>query len=439
MKRSVVALWVGVGLFGKPFAAQADTSTHFGHGARTVALMRADVAGADATAAPVQNPAFAAEPGPRFRIGYMHGFFNLRIDEQAAPVRDVGGIDAAIQLGFRAPHKISFGLALSAHLPDDSIARIGFRPGTEPQFFRYESVLQRAAFDIVAAGKKGPVALGVGAAFALDMGGPGTSFNLAQDAQGTYADAASDIRLAYRVAPLVGLSLDFRRISFGAMYRGALAIDLSINSEIRIALNENPLNGTTSIAVRGASGYEPARASLGTKIVAHRQVSIFAAMEYQRYRDAPPPVANVTLDVRLGTSPGRTEVEFVAPRFRDILVPRLGIEWSSAAGRLTDERGPDDQRLRWAARAGYAFEPSPVPRQTGFTTYADASSHAFGLGGGVGIGRHWGVDLRFDLAGRLSVLTPREERKASPVLPYAHYTVSGNTFVGAISLEGAFR
>jgi len=182
----------------------------------------------------------------------MHGFFNLRIDEQAAPVRDVSGIDAAIQLGFRAPHKISFGLALSAHLPDDSIARIGFRPGTEPQFFRYEAVLQRAAFDIVAAGKKGPVALGVGAAFALDMGGPGTSFNLAQDAQGTYADAASDIRLAYRVAPLVGLSLDFRRISFGAMYRGALAIDLSINSEIRIALNENPLNGTTSIAVRGA-------------------------------------------------------------------------------------------------------------------------------------------------------------------------------------------
>lgn len=439
LKRQCVALGiVGSVLCGAP-QAHADTSTLFGNGARTTSLMRADVAAADVTSAPTQNPAFAAAPGARFRIGYMHGFFNLLINDENAPVRPVSGVDAAMQLGFRAPRGVTLGLALSAHLPNAAIAQIGFRPGTEPQFFRYESVLQRAAFDMVVAGHKGPVGIGIGAAFALDMGGPGTSFNLAQDAQGTYADAASDIRLVYRVAPLAGLSVDLGRVAFGAMVRGALTVGLAVDSDIRITLNENPLNGTTSIAVRGASGYEPARATIGTKIVAHRQLALFAALEYQRYRDAPAPIANVTLDVRLGTSPGRTEVEFVAPRFRDILIPRVGLEWSSATGHLSDVRKPGDQRWRWAARAGYALESSPVPPQTGFTTYADATSHAFAVGGGVGIGRFWGVDLRFDLAGRVSFLTPREERKASTALPYAHYTVSGNTFVGAISMEGAFR
>jgi hypothetical protein len=419
--------------------ADADVPSHFGHGARSTALLRADIADADVTSAPVQNAAFAAEPGARVRLGYMHGFLNLRIDNHPAPVRDVAGIDAAAQIGIRLPAKFTAGFALAAHLPDTAIAHIGFRPGTEPQFFRYESVLQRASFDIAVAARRGPFAVGLGAAFALDMGGTGTSFSLGQDAQGTYADAASDISLDYRATPIVGLSVDLGRVSFGATYRGALAVGLAVDSDIRIELAENPLNGTTAIAVRGVSGYDPARFGLGTKLALHSRLSIHGALELARYSVAPPPVADVTLDVNLGTSPGRTEVEFVAPRFRDILVPRIGVEWTSANGRPGDARKDDDHRLRWALRAGYAVEPSPVPPQRGFTSYADAASHAFAAGAGVGIGRLWGVDLRGDIAGRASILVPRTERKASLSLPYATYDVTGNTFVGTISLEGAFR
>lgn len=419
--------------------ADADAPSHFGHGARSTALLRADIADADVTSAPVQNAARAAEMGARVRVGYMHGILDLRIDDRGARLRDVSGIDAAAQIGIRLPAKFQAGFALTAHLPNAAIAHIGFRPGTEPQFFRYESVLQRASFDIAVAARRGPIAVGVGAALALDMGGAGTSFSLGQDAQGTYADAASDITLDYRAAPIVGLSVDLGRVSFGATYRGALAVGLAVDSDIRIDLAENPLNGTTTIAVRGVSGYDPARFGLGTKFTLHPRLSIHGAIEYERYHDAPPPVAHVTLDVNLGTSPGRTEVEFLAPRFRDMLVPRLGLEWTSANGRPGDARKDDERRLRWAARVGYAFEPSPVPPQRGFTSYADAASHAFALGAGVGIGRFWGVDLRGDLAGRASILVPRTERKANLSLPYATYEVTGNTFVGTISLEGAFR
>lgn len=83
--------------------AQADAPAHFGHGARSTALLRADLADADATSAPVQNAALAANQGARVRLGYMHGFLNLRIDDRAAARRDVAGIDAAAQAGFRLP------------------------------------------------------------------------------------------------------------------------------------------------------------------------------------------------------------------------------------------------------------------------------------------------------------------------------------------------
>ncbi len=419
--------------------ASADAPLQFGHGARSTALLRADVADGDATAAPVQNAALATELGTRLRLGYVHGVLYLRINDQRAPLRDVAGVDAAAQIGFRLPAKFFAGFALGAHLPNAAIAHIGFRPGTEPQFFRYEAVLQRATFDFAMAARKGPFAIGLGAAFALDMGGPGTSFSLGQDAQGTYADAASDIRLDYRVAPIVGLSLDLGRFKFGATYRGGLAIGLAVDSDIRIALAENPLNGTTSIAVRGASGYEPSRFGLGTTVFLHQRLRLHGALELERYSDAPPPVAHVTLEINLGTSPGRTEVEFLAPRFHDVLVPRLGLEYTSANGRPDGPRRNDDRRIRWAARAGYALEPSPVPPQRGFTSYADSTSHSFALGAGLGIGRFWGVDLRFDVAGRASVLAPRTERKANSSLPFATYEVSGQTFVGTASMEGTFR
>jgi len=193
---------------------RADAPLHFGHGARSTALLRADIADADATSAPVQNAALAAAPGARVRLGYTHGFLDLRIDDRTVPLRDVAGIDAAAQIGIRLPANFSAGFALAAHLPNTAIAHIGFRPGTEPQFFRYESVLQRAAFDFALAARKGPFALGLGAAFALDMGGQGTSFSLSQDAQGTYADHASDITLDYPAGPIGGRSRDLRRRAF---------------------------------------------------------------------------------------------------------------------------------------------------------------------------------------------------------------------------------
>ncbi|UQA63375.1 hypothetical protein [Polyangium aurulentum] len=419
--------------------ALATPPAHFGSGARSAALARADVADADATSAPVQNAALAAAPGIRLRIGYGHGAMDLRIDGRRAPIAPASGLDLAAQAGWKLSSSFSAGLALGAHLPDAHIAAIAFRPGTEPQFFRYEAPLQRASFDLVAALRYRAFALGAGASFALDMGGEGTRFDLGGDAQGTYPDAATDIALEYRAAPIVGLSLDLGRVALGASFRGPLAVGVSVSSDVTIALAENPLNGTTAVRVTGASGYDPARLLFGGRVKVAGGLSISGALEWQGYRAAPPPVADVTLDVRLGTSPGRKEVRFVLPRFRDVLAPRLGIEWVGSRGAPGAERAAGDRAIRWAARAGYVLAPSPVPPQTGFTSYADATRHGMSIGGGLGLGRFWGVDLRLDATGALSLLAPRTERKKIDALPFAQYEVSGRTWYGALSFEGGFK
>jgi len=439
MKRRSIAVALGAWILLCEKPAEATAPAVFGHGARSEALARADVADADVTSAPVQNAAFAAAPGFRFRLGYGHGFMGLRVDDQDAGVADVGGVDLATQMGFRLPASFAVGFALNAHFPDTQIAKLSFRPGTEPQFVRYESVLQRATIDLALAVQRKPFSFGIGASLALDMGGAGTRFDLGQDAQGTYADAATDLSLTYRAAPIVGLAFDLGRVALGASFRGAVAVDLAVASDVRIALAENPLNGTTAVRVRGVSGYDPARLAVGARFKVFGGLALAGAIEWQGYHAAPPPVADVTLDVNLGTSPGRKEVSFVLPRFRDVLAPRIGLEWAGKHGRPGDERAEGDQAMRWAARAGYVLSPSPVPPQTGFTSYADATSHAFSLGGGVGFGRYWGADLRADLAAQAAFLEARAEQKKSLALPNASYLVSGQIFHFSFSVEAAFQ
>jgi hypothetical protein len=129
--------------------------------------------------------------------------------------------------------------------------------------------------------------------------------------------------------------------------------------------------------------------------------------------------------VSLGTTPGLRQVKFIAPRFRDTIAPRLALE----------VRRPNARAWQWAARIGYGFLPSPVPRQSGLTSYADAARHQIAIGGGYRFGRVAGVDLSIEAAGQLHVLQPRSEDKDNPALPYAHFDVGGRILFGSATLE----
>jgi long-subunit fatty acid transport protein len=94
---------------------------------------------------------------------------------------------------------------------------------------------------------------------------------------------------------------------------------------------------------------------------------------------------------------------------------------------------------QWAVRAGYVLAPSPVPRQTGFTTFLDATRHGLSIGGGYHIGKLLGVDLSANLVGEIHILAAHSEAKPNTSLPHARYDVSGHIWYGAASLEAEWR
>jgi len=71
------------------------------------------------------------------------------------------------------------------------------------------------------------------------------------------------------------------------------------------------------------------------------------------------------------------------PRFKDTVTPRLGVEFRPYRGGMLDG----------FLRAGYFFEPSPVPEQTGRTNYLDSDRHVFSWGIGLLFKRILGKDL----------------------------------------------
>lgn len=453
IQRTMMAAPLGVAIALSSGPAFATGPGTFGHGARSAGLAQSDIAGAEASNAPQANPALAATPGFRLRLGYAYGGMDLTINGESGGVRDVSGVDFAAQFGAEAGRDVTLGLALAAHIPDQYLARVAFRPATEPQFVRYEASLQRMTVDVVGALRYGPLAVGGGVAATLDVGGRGTDFTLGQDANGTYADAATDIELPYHFAPLIGVEVDLGRVALGAAFHGPLAIDLRLESRNEIALTDNPLNGTTTVLVSGASGYDPALIDFGARFTVGAGVTAFAALEYAVYSAAPPPVADVVLDVRLGTTPSQREARFVEPRLRDTLSPRFGLELvrpdpaESAPRKPAGSPGSAHSRggaavavpWRWGVRAGYVLSPSPLPPQNGFTSYADATRHGLAVGGGYRFGRVAGVDLAVQVAGQVHVLAKRLEVKPSPALPHARYEVGGHMLYGAASLEGVWR
>ena len=408
--------------------ARADAPSMFGFGARAAGLARSGLASDDAGAAAREDAALAAATGLRVRIGYGYGSFGLLFDGADAGVPHASGVDLAAQYGRAAGRGFELGVALALHVPDPYLAKLSFRPATEPQFVLYEASLQRTTFDFVAAVRYGPLSFGGGVTAGLSIGGDGARFSLGQDAHGTSADGEVDVKLPYRFAPVFGARADLGRFAFGASFRGPMALDLRLDTSAHVDLVGNPLNGDTQVRVRGTAGYDPAVLAVGARAHLFGGLAGYASVEYAVWSAAPPPVADVSIDVALGTSPGLREVKFPLPRFHDTLGARFGLEL----------RRPSHDAWRWAARIGYAVSPSPIPRQTGFTTYADSTRHQIAFGAGYRFGKIAGVTFSVEAAGQVHVLAPRSEEKANPSLPYAQYSIGGRLYYGAVTLEAAW-
>ncbi len=441
--RLVFFVAMGATLLAFHEAAEASPNITFGSGPRDEALMRSSVAEGAPTDAATENPAFAAAIGTHIRFGYAASGLFFRINGSDVGAAPVTGIDLGTHAGRRITNNVWAGLGLAIHSPDSQIARISFRPATEPQFVLYEPSLQRLTFDLVGAVRYGRVALGIGGSVALSVGGPGVTVDVAEDARGAHAEGSADIDLGYKIAPLFGAVVQLGRLQFGASFRGEIAVDLQLESVVKVALSGNPLNGTTSVFIRGASGYTPPLVNLGARLLVVRGLAAYAGLEYAAFSAAPAPVADVAMDVALTTSPAVREVRFIEPRFRDVLSPKMGLEFRTSAPPLPTtflaEPPPSKESWKVALRAGYAYVPSPVPPQKGFTSYADSVRHGIGIGAAYHVGDVWGIDVTLSLAGQFHVFEKRMEQKTSPTLPFARYDIAGEIVRFSAAIEGAIK
>jgi hypothetical protein len=132
--------------------------------------------------------------------------------------------------------------------------------------------------------------------------------------------------------------------------------------------------------------------------------------------------------VQLAISPPLIQAMFPQPRFSDQWVPRIGAE-------LRRRRG----RWDFAARLGYAFERSPVPEQTGLTSFADNHRHVLAFGGSFAL-RDLKVlpkGLKLDLALQVHDLEPRITAKSRPFLGQG-FSSSGYLLFLSAMLEARF-
>ena len=61
-------------------------------------------------------------------------------------------------------------------------------------------------------------------------------------------------------------------------------------------------------------------------------------------------------------------------------MPRIGLEYSFGFGGTVDVHGEARPAIQVPLRAGYAYEATPIPPQTGVTNFVDADRHTVSAG-----------------------------------------------------------
>jgi long-chain fatty acid transport protein len=92
--------------------------------------------------------------------------------------------------------------------------------------------------------------------------------------------------------------------------------------------------------------------------------------------------------------------------FHDIVIPRVGVMYDFAL----------DSNAKAQFRAGYAFEASPVPEQTGASNYLDSTRQVVSVGYGLELAEPL-PPIRLDLFYQQHILMPREHTKDEGVDP----------------------
>jgi long-chain fatty acid transport protein len=159
-------------------------------------------------------------------------------------------------------------------------------------------------------------------------------------------------------------------------------------------------------------------------------------LSYYRWSTFDNPAARITLEMDVGEVYNELvdipdAPPLPAPNFHDILVPRLGLEWTASTSAKRDIH----------LRGGYYYEPSPVPEQVGESNFIDNDKHTFSFGAGLTLRDFSKVIVlpaSFDTYVALTMLSGRSHRKLSPIDPIGSYRADGHVIQAGLLTRWRF-
>ncbi len=441
MRRAVPIVALVLASGGAAFANPLDV---FGLGARAQGLAGAHTAATTDSSANYYNPAALAAVPEKLQIDVGY--------QVATPSLALGGKDqhvdatAGIATGLVAPGdlgRLHFAFGVALFLPDERVTRVRSLPAQAPRFIYYDNRPQRIFLGTNLAVRVLPgLFVGGGMAFMSRTKGDvilrgRVGFPDAEDTELRLGLDVDLVAVRYPQAGVLWQPRDWLRL--GLSYRHEFQLELDQGFVVRGNVgpkHDDPVLTDGYLAVRSISTdlFQPAQVTLGAS--AELPAGLLATLDLQwaRWSRFRTPGSMVRLDYDLKDFNSLVMLPTAQPLgpagFRDVLSPRVGVE----------------KRLGLGAhamffRAGYAFEPTPVPEQRGETNLADGDKHqaSFGLGAELeavheAAPRHVTLDVSLT---RIWV-SRVQARKLDPANDVGDWVADGHLWSSSVTLRVGF-
>jgi long-subunit fatty acid transport protein len=432
-----------VALCGAATNARANPLDLYGFNPRALAMASSHTAFADDFTAVYYTPAaLTAARDLGFGLGFLSARPSLRlrferseraIADLSPPPSDGVTFGSVFPLGgeaFRNRVAIGFGLSV----PTRSLLNGQALDPAIPHWYMYQSLPGRLVA-ILGIGVMPFDWLSLGMGVQLLAGVEGSLDYELDVVAGRFSRKTVQFDIEPETEPLLGVELrPIRGLRIGVSYRAAieapiiLPVDIEITGIARLLVQ-------TGFRVQ----YTPHQVSLGASYdLEDLALRITGDVTWAAWSHAPDPSVKSSIDVGgelfEGTgldsvldSPAPGQERAVELAFRDIFIPRLGVE--KDVGILT-------------FRGGYAIRPSPAPVQTSGTNYVDATAHQLAIGAGIRFRDPFNAfanPLIIDAGASLLFIPRRSYPKIDPDDPVGTFEASGTIFVFGAALRYEFQ
>ncbi|HXU68441.1 MAG TPA: hypothetical protein VN947_03890 [Polyangia bacterium] len=430
MKRAL-ALFALAALALSPARAHANALDTFGFGPRAAGMAGAATSEARGQAAAWANPAgVALSDDIEAAASYSYAATALRIDGRDAGVTTPRGTSLGLSIpGHLGPFTGAFGVAL--YLPDQFIARIQLVPATEPHFALLDNNLQHVVVQPVLSLRIGRAfSIGAGASILADAAGNGITFDVGVNAGNKVGQAALDVGLPVRAAPVVGVTVMPRPwLRFAVTYRGELDLKLSLDILAHVDL-PGAISGDTLISLIALNFYTPhtVTGAVGVDLGA---LTLTAQLDWLKWSSFDKSLPSLDVSIGLAIAPPLVPPNFPTVRFDDQYIPRLAAEVHRTLS----------AHLELDTRLGYAYIPSPVRPQTGLTSFADNDRHEIAVGLGLRLRdllHFLPKPLGLDAALQVQQLVPRQTAKDPHLTASPGFSSSGTIVLVTAGVEAHF-